>query len=380
MTVRIIKKSWWIDVRFNHTRYRKRSPQNSKAGAQAYEALLRHKLARGEDIEGSAEKTPKEQSFQQFAGKWFEEYVVPNNKYSERKAKRHILSSSLVPFFGKIPVGKITVQTVEQYKAQQIKTGASNKTINNRLAVLNKCLVTATDWLNLEGMPPKIKKLKCPPAKTDYLSLQEAELLLSTTHGTFHEMLLTTLRTGMRQGEVKGLQWEAINWENNTVTVSHSWNDEMRVLEAPKSNRERMIPLDLEVYEILSKRKARTGFVFLDANGKPFSEQRLNARLAIVCAKAKLRRITWHVLRHTFATHLTMKGVAPNVVQVLLGHATIATTMRYAHVPSSSLREAIGVLTPKVIAFEEFGQPVGNPQNPVSRIKIPVERLYSEKL
>lgn len=356
----MIKKSWWVDLRLNHTRYRKRSPQNSKAGAQAYEALLRHKLARGEEISGNAQADSQEQLFEQFARKWFDEYVIPNNKYSEKKAKQHILSASLIPFFGKMPVGKITTQHVEQYKAQQIKTGVSNKTINNRLTVLNKCLVTANDWLKLEVAPPKVKKLKCPPVKTDYLSQEECALLLSHADGILHELLVTTLRTGMRQGELKGLQWEAINWQNRTLTVSHSWNDEMKVLESPKSNRERVIPLSSEVYEILSKRRKVTGFVFLDTDGEPFSEQRLNPRLATLCEKVGLRRITWHKLRHTFATHLTMMGVAPNTVQMLLGHATIATTMRYAHVPSSSLREAIGLLNPKSPPFEDFGQPVGN--------------------
>ena len=379
MAVRMIKKSWWVDLRFNHTRYRKRSPENSKAGAHAYEAMLRSKLARGEEISGDTQTEPQEQSFEHFARKWLDEYVAPNNKYSEKKAKRHILSSSLIPFLGKMPVGKITTHHVEQYKAQQIKTGVSNKTINNRLAVLNKCLVTASDWLKLETALPKIKKLKCPPVKTDFLSEEEVTTLLSHTNGTLYELLLTTLRTGMRQGELKGLQWEAINWQNRTVKISHSWNDEMRDLEAPKSNRERVIPLDAEVYEILSKRKKRTGFVFLDADGMQFTEQRLNPRLARLCMKAGLRVITWHILRHTFATHLMMKGAAANTVQVLLGHATIATTMRYAHVPSTSLREAVSLLGSKSAPSVDFGQPVGNQPIRLSNVVIPLESLMPEK-
>ena len=55
-----------------------------------------------------------------------------------------------------------------------------------------------------------------------------------------------------------------------------------------------------------------------------------------------------------------MKGVAVNVVQTLLGHATIATTMRYAHVPASSLTEAVNLLSSNSVPLEDFGQPVGN--------------------
>lgn len=356
----MIRKSWWVDLRFNHIRYRKRSPENSKAGAQAYEATLRQRLARGEPVHSEELDMAQGQTFEQFAWRWFDEYVVSNNKYSERKAKRHILSASLVPFFGKIPVGQITSQHVEQYKAAQIKTGRSGKTINNRLTVLNKCLLTAHEWLMLESALPKIKKLKCPPVETDYLAPDECARLMSHADGILREMLLAALRTGMRQGELKGLQWQAINWENRTLTVRHSWNDELKALEAPKNNRERVIPLNSELYEALSKRRKGSGFVFLDADGTPFSGQRLNPRLAVLCERAGLRRITWHVLRHTFATHLATMGAALNTVQVLLGHATITTTMRYAHVPPSALREAVNLLGLDNIAPRDFGQRVGN--------------------
>src|SRR5665213_2729324 len=91
MAVRTMKKSWWVDFRANHTRYRKRSPENSRAGALAYEATLRQKLARGEPIDRVA--TQRDQLFEEFAEKWFNEYVVSNNKYSEQRSKRYVLLS-----------------------------------------------------------------------------------------------------------------------------------------------------------------------------------------------------------------------------------------------------------------------------------------------
>src|SRR5262249_40444064 len=128
----------------------------------------------------------------------------------------------------------------------------------------------------------------------------------------------------------------------------------------PKSNRERHIPLDLDVCELLHKRKTNTGYVFTDAGGKPFNSPRLNFRLARACRKAGLRVITWHVLRHTFATQLAMKGIPLHVVQALLGHVSIATTMRYAHVAPSALRAAIDMLNPKTLISQDLGQPAVN--------------------
>jgi integrase len=139
------------------------------------------------------------------------------------------------------------------------------------------------------------------------LSPAECEQLLSIADGTAYEMILITLRTGMRQGEVKGLQWTAIDWENRMLTVRHSYCDVRKTLDTPKSNRERHIPLDIDVYEMLYRRKKNAGYVFLDRN-EPFNSQRLNRRLGKACEKVGLRTITWHVLRHTFASHLASKG------------------------------------------------------------------------
>ena len=356
----MIKKSWWVDLRVNPLRFRKRSPENSRTGAQAYEAVLRQKMARGESINNVADNAQRHQTFEQFVPKWFEEYVVPNNKYSEQRTKKYLLDAFLIPFFGKKQIIQISSHDIERYKARAFKEGVTNKTIKNRLTVLNKCLITGYEWLQLPGAPPKIKWPKCASYRTDYLSPEECELLLLRADDVIRDMILTALRTGMRQGELKGLQWSSIDWQNRSLAVRHSRCDYTKTLVSPKSNRERHIPLDLDVYEMLHKRKRSTGYVFIDTDKEPFDDKRLNLRLSKICKKAGLRKITWHVLRHTFASHLAMKGVPMTTVQTLLGHSNITTTMRYAHVAPSTLRTAIDMLNPRSLINADFGQPVGN--------------------
>src|SRR5262249_25063751 len=120
------------------------------------------------------------------------------------------------------------------------------------------------------------------------------------------------------------------------------------------------IPMDIDVYEMLHARKASTGYVFLTERNRPFDGQLLKRRLGRVCYLAGLRTIGWHTLRHTFASHLVMRGGPGTAVQTLLGHSSITTTMRYAHVAPSTLRSAIDMLNPRTAVDADLCQPAVN--------------------
>ena len=161
MSVRKIRQSWWVDFRFNFTRYRKRSPQNTRGGAEAYEVCLRRELS----IHGSLNayvKVEAKPTFAEFSERWFSSYVEVNNKPSECRSKKYSLSASLVPFFGHQRLNEITTADIEAYKGEQLKRGNCNKTVNNRLAVLRKCLTTAVEWSIIESIP-RFRQLKAAP-------------------------------------------------------------------------------------------------------------------------------------------------------------------------------------------------------------------------
>lgn len=367
MVVRLIKKTWWVDFQFENKRYRRRSPKNSQKDARDYEAVLRQKLARGESIDRDAAQ-PADERFDAFAARWLQDYVKPNNRSSEQLAKKYILASSLIPFFGRTQIGHIRAHHIERYKVKLIEDGLTNKTIRNRLTVLNKCIRTGYEWLNLPGAPPKINWPRCASFRTDYLSADECAILLSHAGGPIYEMILTALRTGMRQGELKGLQWSSIDWQNRSLAIRHSRDDYIKQLLPPKGNRERHIPLDIDVYAMLHRRKGHTGFVFVRSNGQPFNKDVMNDSIRRLCKKAGLRTIGWHTLRHTFASHLAMRGVPMPAIKELMGHTSIVTTMRYAHVAPSTLRTAIDMLNPKAMNLVNFGQPGVNQWQEIQRL------------
>jgi site-specific recombinase XerD len=84
--------------------------------------------------------------------------------------------------------------------------------------------------------------------------------------------------------------------------------------------------------------------VFCDADGGLLWESRCRHHLHRACKTAGLRPISWHVLRHTFASHLVMRGAPLKAAQELLGHANIKTTLRYAHLTPAARREASELL------------------------------------
>ena len=95
--------------------------------------------------------------------------------------------------------------------------------------------------------------------------------------------------------------------------------------------------------------------MFCHSDGSPFTQSAIEAALRFACKRARLRRIGSHVLRHTFCSHLAMRGAAPKAIQELVGHSTLTMTLRYMHLAPSALREAVALL--------DSGQQMGNAQS-----------------
>lgn len=361
MSARKMRNTWWIDFRFNGRRYRKRSPENTRAGAQAFETVLRQKVARGESIEPERSETILEENkrFADYIGEWLKVYAKPNNKPSTLRAKENIIRTHLLPFFGEMALREVTNIQVERFKALKNSEGAAPKTVNNFLSVLRTCLSSANEWGYINSLP-RFTWLKVPPQKFDFLSEDEANHFLRQSHGSsWYLMILCALRTGMRLGELCGLDWEDVDLVKGLITVRRSLVE--GVMGSPKNNRIRHIPISKDLLTEFQQHRLNTGLVFKRSNGEMMNVIYAWRGLQEACLQANIRSFGWHTLRHTFASHLVMKGVPIRAVQALMGHSTIQMTERYSHLAPSSLHDAIATLEQsKTIEIQNFGQPVGN--------------------
>ena len=359
MPVRLIKGSWVVDIRAaNHKRYRKTSPQNSKGGAQAYEAYLRQRLAQGKPLIEEAPKVTKQILFRDFASEWLETYVKTNNKPSEQCSKETMLRLHLIPFFGSLPLDQINGSVIEQYKTKKISTH-NRKTVNNHLICLGKCLRMAVEWGRLQ-VAPRISSLKLTKPKMDFLSpLETAQLLRDATEPIWNEMTRMAVRTGMRRGELVALDWSDVDLVKGEVMVRRSYVN--GIMGTPKNHKERQIPLTNDVREMLSNRKERKGLIFCRADGTPLDKSINGGAIIRICKRVGLRSIGWHTLRHTYASTLVSEGIPLTIVSELLGHSDIRVTMRYAHLAPSQLHDSVRVLErAEQRALEQNGQQMGS--------------------
>lgn len=367
MSVRKRHNKWWIDFRFNRIRYRKPSPDNTRAGAKAYETLLRYKLARGEAIEKDENAT----TFKAFAANWLQTYVKTNNKHSEVISKEMILRVHLIPYFGARKIASISNLDIERYKTKKLAENLCPKTINNHLTVIRKSFQCAFEWGVIANLPI-VKRLKTPPPKYDFLSLHECRCLTDSAEGIWRDMIKIVLGTGLRFGELIALSWNDIDFDRGELTVRQAFAK--GVIGSPKSNQIRYIPLSQSVFEVFNAMPQGKGFIFSDSHGGPLKQIASIKKLHRICREAGIRRIGWHTLRHSFASHLAQAGANLVAIQGLLGHSDIRTTMRYAHINDAALREAISILNSNKL--KTVSSELGHNVVTVPNLEVKVKEIY----
>lgn len=194
------------------------------------------------------------------------------------------------------------------------------------------------------------------------LTIEEQKNFLEGATGQSYEnQFRFMLQTGLRTGELVGLQWEHIDFKKKTMTIEQSLEYRYKVgewrLGPPKSKAGyRTIPLTDEAIRILKEQKKKNSkikihqirwadYVFLSRKGEPVKNSAYDSAIYKVCDKVGIERFSMHVLRHTFATRCIEGGMKPKILQVILGHSKLSITMDlYVHATEEEkLKEIIMV-------------------------------------
>ncbi len=344
MTVRKIKGEWYVDTYVRRPgkspqRLRKRAPVQTKRDAEAYERQLLL------DAHGLSERPAR--TFEDFVVTDLAAYVKAHNRKSESESKSSILRLHLLPVFGHRLLSEIGTKDAELYAAEKArarapgKKGLSPKSINNHLTVLRKTLALAVEYGDLEKVP-HLKWRTVPEQKFRFLSFAEADrLIASADAGLWRAMITVALRTGMRRGELFALRWGDVDFERGRITIARAI---VRESEGPtKNGKSRTVPLTDDAIAALRSVRGTVDLVFHEA-GQPLRRSNAKHPLWRACRKAKVEPLAWHALRHTFASHLAMRGVPMRAIMELLGHSSMTMTLRYAHLSPDSLVDAIAAL------------------------------------
>ena len=309
--------------------------------------------------------------FKDFVEERFMPYTKNRNKHTELRNKRSFFANHLLPVFGHMRLDEIRTLHIEDYKCEKLergrvrksrvkpeKRGLSKKSIDNHLILLHRVLSVAKDWEIIDRVP-KLELFRPPPPPFDFFDFEEAERLLAAARtipgydplddfavgeGDWGRMIVVGIKTGMRIGELIALRKRNVHFHAGVIHVCEAIAD--GIVGLPKSGKPRDLPMSKAVVEALraQQQHSRSEYVFCTLDGDPLAYHQCPKPLALACERAGLRRVTWHALRHTFASHLAMRGVPLKAIQELLGHAGMTQTMRYAHLAQSAKQHAVDLL------------------------------------
>lgn len=252
----------------------------------------------------------------------------------------------LSPAFGNKPLKKILALDMERLKKAMTEGGQSPRSTEYALAVVRQVFNRAKHLGMFDGSQPteKVKRPRYDNKRDRFLTKAEADRLLDALKARSdlaYEMTLISLYAGLRLGEILNLAWGCVDLENGFLRVVDT-----------KSGRNRNVPLAPILKDLFSG-KARGGpddFVFPARGGKkpvfltaafPRTVIDLGLNAGITDPRQK---ISFHSMRHTFASWLAGAGCDMFTLQKLLGHETPQMTQRYSHLSPDSLKSAIGLL------------------------------------
>lgn len=316
---------WWVSYTSSGgARIRRSTGTESLAEAKALESKWKLEAFKESKWDASPAYT-----FDELMVRYLKATNRTRDKYSVARLRKH---------FGGMVLAEITAEDVADYKnarAEKVSTGTIIKELHTLSAAINYAKAE-WDW-KLDN--PVSKRVPSAPAgRIRWLSQDEANRLLQSAQRNkrapwLAHFIRLGLQTGMRSGEILGLEWARVDLAKGMVYLDP---------EHQKSKTPGAVPLNPAAVSVLEAlralKSAHKRWVFA-RRGKRINSVKKAFRA--VCEGARVADFTPHDLRHTCAAWLVQAGVPIRTVSELLRHKDIRTTMRYAHLAPENVREAV---------------------------------------
>lgn len=342
---------------------------------------LKHKLAVAIDEAKRSTLMPgmdgKTITLNEWFEEWYSKYKAPTLKNGGSASYKRKFVNYYGVRIGSKPLADIRQLHVQTAIADMLENGRTSKSVREATGIFQNCIeaAIANGLMNLNPVVGVVIP-KCEKVERRVLSVEEQNIFidyLERTKSWYEEMYKFMLLTGMRIGEVGGLQWEDIDFANRFIyvkrTLSYQYEDgekTMRLTSPKTENSVRKVPFFGETKVILERqfekvKRKRTdmgerwrqpeelgNLVFLTSMGSPIGRYSIESDMRNITSQIndmfrtealytggipkKFERVHPHALRHTFATRCFEKGMTPRTVQEIMGHANYNTTVSYTHV------------------------------------------------
>lgn len=281
-----------------------------------------------------------EETFAHFAQMWYDLYKKPYLRENSQEAIKYVLNQHILP-----AIGGYRLRDVAPIQIQAIMAGLSGKSnsLQTKVLIVLRAIFKVAQENGLVTRSPVSSMLKAGGRRTtekEALNAQERQLLLDRVKNPRAKtFLLIALHTGMRRGEILGLQWEDIDFQKKTIHVQHNavlGPHETTVSEELKTRAaKRNLPLseELEEWLVARKKTSHSKYVVAMENHKPLTKSSYKSMWKLIERELPDVHISAHILRHTYITQLFESGKFDlKEIQYLAGHSTLDMTLRvYTH-------------------------------------------------
>lgn len=360
-TVRLRKDGRWegrVVIGYDEKNLPKTKNVTAKTKSECLEKLEELKAELGT----VTKKCKSDMTFGEWMDFWYQTYCKNTLKEYTQETYEQRIYKQVIPKIGHHPLNQINTGTLEKFYAQLksngrlVKreiygTGLSNSVIRSIHAHCRAALDKAVAEKLIRQNPAIGCKL--PPKKTPEVKILTPEamkkLLYQAQIEGFYEMFTLDLATGLRRGEIVGLQWKDINFETGTLSVTKQvrYVKKELVIEPPKTKAsERSIILPPPVLEMLKEYRKTVNSIWLFPSpvkdeDVPRDPSACRKALARILKHAGCEHVPFHAMRHTFASNAFHYGMDVKTLASTIGHESVETTLNvYAHSSEQMKREA----------------------------------------